>query len=114
TREAARGWSAALIVTEGRGGGVHGFMAVFVLGLPLDAERADGDAQLLHNRWAGLWAQTVRDACEIAGKPDCVRWFRAGSLGMEADSPLFWNGDQLVSFGSEDGLASVLNATFSA
>src|SRR5699024_10494249 len=38
----------------------------------------------------------------------------AGSLGMESESPLFWNGDQLVSFGSEDGLASVLNATFSA
>jgi len=114
TNEAARTWYAEVIATEVLAGGVRGFMADFAEGLPFDAELADGEAQLLHNRWPGLWAQTVRDACEVAEQPDCVRWFRAGSLGMESESPLFWNGDQLVSFGSEDGLASVLNATFSA
>lgn len=110
----ARAWFAEVIATEVLAQGVRGFMADFAEGLPLDAVLADGDPLLLHNRWPAMWAETVTDACELAGQPDCVRWFRTGSLGMDADSPLFWNGDQLVTFGSEDGLASVLGATFSA
>src|SRR5699024_10709188 len=68
---------------------------------------------LLHNRWPGLWAQTVREACERAEQP-CVTWFRSGSLGMAESSPLFWTGDQVVTFGADDGLASALLGTFSA
>src|SRR5690625_3548747 len=97
TNEAARTWYAEVIATEVLAGGVRGFMADFAEGLPLDAKLADGDAQLLHNRWPGLWAQTVREACEIAEQPDCVRWFRAGSLGMEAHSPLFWRSEEHTS-----------------
>lgn len=114
TDPGARAWFAEVIATEVLAHGVAGFMADFAEGLPLDAVLAGGEAHLLHNRWPGLWAQTVREGCELAGRPDCVRWFRAGSLGMDADSPLFWNGDQLVTFGAEDGLASVLGGTFSA
>lgn len=110
----ARDWFTDIIATDVLGHGVRGFMADFAEGLPLDAVLADGDAHLAHNRWPGLWAETVRAACEQAGQPDCVTWFRSGSLGMDASSPLFWNGDQLVSFGDDDGLASVLDATFSA
>lgn len=114
TNDAARTWYAEVIAGEVLTDGVRGFMADFAEGLPLDAVLADGDARLLHNRWPDLWAQTVKDACDLAGQPDCVRWFRTGSLGMDAATPLFWNGDQLVSFGREDGLASVLEGTFSA
>ncbi len=114
TNPAARDWYADVIATEVLADGVRGFMADFAEGLPLDAVLADGDPHLAHNRWPGLWAQTVREACERAGQPDCVTWFRSGSLGMAADAPLFWNGDQLVTFGPEDGLASVLLGTFSA
>ena len=89
-------------------------MADFGEGLPFDAHVDSGDARELHNRWPRLWAQVVRDACEQAGRPDCVTWFRSGSLGMGEDASLFWNGDQLVDFGRDDGLASVLLGSFSA
>ena len=113
TNPAARDWFADVIATEVLGHGVRGFMADFAEGLPLDAQLADGDAHLMHNRWPALWAETVRQACERAGQP-CVTWFRTGSLGMDAHTPMFWNGDQLTSFGREDGLASVLLGSFSA
>ncbi len=114
TNDAARDWFADVIATEVLAHGVRGFMADFAEGLPLDAVLADGDPQLLHNRWPGLWAETVHEACERADQPDCVTWFRSGSLGMAESSPLFWTGDQLVTFGAEDGLASALLGTFSA
>lgn len=114
TNPDARDWFAHVIATEVLTDGVSGFMADFAEGLPFDAVLADGDAHLEHNRWPLLWARTVEQACQLADQPECVRWFRAGSAGMAAHSPLFWNGDQLVTFGREDGLASLLGATFSA
>lgn len=118
TNPGARQWFAEVIAGEVLGGGappgVDGFMADFAEGLPYDALLADGNAALAHNQWPRLWAQTVRQGCELAGKPDCVTWFRSGSLGMDAETPMFWTGDQLVDFGTEDGLASALRGTLSA
>ena len=108
----ARRWYAEVIADEVLGAGVAGFMADFGEGLPFDAVVAGGDARQLHNRWPALWAATVRDACRIAKQPECLTWFRSGSLGM--GPVLAWNGDQLVDFGADDGLASALLGTFSA
>jgi len=110
----ARSWFARVIAEEILAHGVSGFMADFAEGLPFDAVLADGDAALLHNRWPTLWAQTVQEGCELAGKPRCVTWFRAGGLGQAESAPLFWAGDQLVTFSREDGLASALLGTLSA
>ncbi|MDT0200524.1 alpha-glucosidase [Nocardioides sp. AE5] len=110
----ARGWFAQVIADEVLGAGVDGFMADFGEGLPMDGVLADGDPALAHNQWPLLWSQTVREACELAQKPDCVTWFRSGALGQAQEAALFWNGDQLVDFGAEDGLASALLGTFSA
>ena len=112
TDPAAREWYSGVIAEEVLGVGSVGFMADFGEGLPFDAVLHDGDAAQRHNEWPRLWAQTVRDACAQAGQPDCLTWFRSGSLGMS--SSLAWNGDQLVDFSEDDGLASVLGATFSA
>ncbi|TSD62105.1 alpha-glucosidase [Aeromicrobium piscarium] len=114
TDSAARDWYAEVIASEVLGDGVSGFMADFGEGLPLDAVLSEGDAAVAHNRWPALWAETVREACELAEQPDCVTWFRSGAGGMDESTPMFWNGDQLVSFGEEDGLGSVLRGTFSA
>ncbi|MGD7787652.1 alpha-glucosidase [Propionibacteriaceae bacterium Y1700] len=114
TNADARQWFAQVIAEEVLADGVDGFMADFAEGLPFDAVLADGDARLLHNRWPGLWAETVAEACRIAEKPDCVTWFRSGSLGMSQDAALFWTGDQLVGFGAQDGLESALRGTLSA
>lgn len=114
TNPEARDWFAQMIADHVLAHGVDGFMADFAEGLPFDAVLAHGDPALLHNRWPQLWAETVSQACQLADKPDCVTWFRSGSLGMSGESALFWTGDQLVDFGREDGLASALLGTFSS
>ena len=112
TNPEARAWYAGVIAEEVLGTGAVGFMADFGEGLPFDAVLHDGDASTRHNEWPRLWSQTVREACEIAGQPECLTWMRSGSLGMS--DQLAWNGDQLVDLGDEDGLASALLGTFSA
>lgn len=114
TDPAAREWFAGVIAEEVLAHGVDGFMADFGEGLPMDGVLADGDAELRHNEWPSLWAQTVARACDLAGRPDCLTWFRSGSLGMEEHAALFWNGDQTVTYDAQDGLASALLGTFSA
>lgn len=113
TNPDAQHWFAEVIAEDVLGQGVDGFMADFAEGLPFDAVLADGDAALLHNAWPRLWAETVAEACRIAGKPDCVTWFRSSSLGMAQDAALSWTGDQLVDFGKADGLESALRGTLS-
>lgn len=110
----AQQWFAQVIADEVLADGVDGFMADFAEGLPFDAVLSNGDPALLHNAWPKLWAETVAEACRLAGKPDCVTWFRSSSLGMAGESALFWTGDQLVDYGPQDGLASALLGTFSS
>lgn len=114
TEPAARSWFSDVIAEEVLAHGVSGFMADFAEGLPFDAVLHDGAAADLHNRWPTLWAETVQEGCERAGVPECVTWFRSGGLGQAAHAPLFWNGDQLVTWSPEDGLASALLGTLSA
>ncbi|MDI6911968.1 alpha-glucosidase [Nocardioides sp.] len=114
TDPAARSWYADVIARYVLADGVRGFMADFAEGLPFDAHLHAGSPATLHNRWPTLWARTVRAACRRAEQPRCVTWFRSGALGQAAHAPLFWNGDQLVTFGREDGLASALLGTLSA
>lgn len=114
TNPQARAWFAQVIADNVLAHGVDGFMADFGENLPYDAKLAHGAAATLHNQWPLLWAETVRDACRLAHRPDCVTWFRAGTLGQDGVAGLFWNGDQLVDFGKADGLASALLGTFSA
>lgn len=114
TNPQARDWYAETIATEVFGQGVDGFMADSGEGLPFDAVLADGDPRFEHNRWPSLMAATVRDACDQADRPDCVVWFHTGSAGIERFAPLFWNGDQVVTYSEQDGMPSALLGTFSA
>lgn len=114
TNPAARQWFSGIIAKVVLAEGVAGFMADFAEGLPMDARLHAGDPRELHNRWPKLWAQTVREGCRLAGKPDCLTWFRSGTPDMATDTPVFWTGDQLVNYGADDGLASMLLGTFSS
>lgn len=114
TSSRARSWFADVIAREVLANGVAGFMADFGEGLPFDAKLSSGNPLLLHNEWPRLWAETIREGCQRAGRSDCVTWMRAGALGQGADVPMFWEGDQLVDFGAEDGMASTLLGKFSA
>src|SRR5699024_2834228 len=115
----ARDWYADVIANEVLDGHVDGFMADFAEGPPPDAIVAGGDAapihnNQVHNRWPAWWARTVRQACRKAGKPDCAVWFRAASASSTRYASMFWNGDQMVDYSSEDGLASAMLGTFAA
>lgn len=114
SKRATRHWYADVIATEVLRGEVDGFMADFAEGPPPHAVTGGGSGAEVHNAWAGWWAETVEMACEFAGKPDCLTWFRAGSASSSQHATLFWNGDQMVNFSAKDGLASVLSGTFSA
>ena len=115
TNPEARQWYSQAIASEVLSGpGVDGFMADFGEGLPFDAVLSDGTPLVEHNRWPLLWAQTVREACLLAQRPDCVAWFRSGSLGMDEWAPMFWAGDQLVDWSTQDGLRSALRGMLAA
>lgn len=114
TNPEARDWMSSVVAEEVLANGVDGFMADFGEALPMDAVLHSGDAETMHNAWPRLWAETVREGCEKAGKPDCATWFRAGTMGMDSQTPAFWNGDQTVTWSADDGLASALLGTLSA
>ena len=114
TNPDAREWYAQVIAEEVLADGVVGFMADFGEGLPFDAILAEGTPMTEHNRWPLLWAQTVREACALAGQPECVTWFRSGALGMDEFTPMFWAGDQVVDWSDQDGLRSALRGMLAA
>lgn len=114
TEPAARDWMATVVAEDVLANGVDGFMADFGEALPMDAVLHDGDAATVHNAYPRLWAETVRQGCDQAGRPDCVTWFRAGTHGMASQTPAFWNGDQTVTWSADDGMASSLLGTLSA
>lgn len=108
TNPEARRWYARVLAEEVDATGVSGWMADFGAMLPYDAVLANGEARLWHNRYPAAWAGVNERACERAGSPDCVVFFRGAFSGSPARAPLFWTGDQLVTWSDEDGLASAL------
>ncbi len=108
TNPAARAWFVDVIATEVLAGKVAGMMADFGEGLPFDAVLVGGSGAQLHNAYPRLWAETVREACDKAGKPECAAWMRSGTQGSAKDAPMFWAGDQMVSFAVQDGMPSAL------
>ncbi|MFM8240518.1 MAG: alpha-glucosidase [Actinomycetota bacterium] len=108
TNPKARSWFIDVIANDVLGGKVAGMMADFGEGLPYDAVLQGGSGAQLHNQYPRLWADTVRAACDKAGKPDCAAWMRSGTQASAEDAPMFWGGDQMVSFAVEDGMPSAL------
>ena len=108
TNPAARDWYANIIATYVLGVGADGFMADFGEALPFDGVLFAGKPLQQHNRYPELWAQTVKEGCKRAGKPDCVAFMRSGFLTSNQDVPLMWAGDQMVDYSDQDGLASAV------
>lgn len=110
----AREWYSRVIAEEVAPAGVAGWMADFGAMLPYDAVLEGGEARLWHNRYPAVWAEVNEKACRRAGSRDCVVFFRAAFTGSAAHAPLFWTGDQLVTWSAEDGLESALRGMLSA
>ena len=111
------------------GPGVCGWMCDFGESLPLDADtppHSNQTAAQLHSLYPSLWGQLNADAISHAQKraglqgptstckeDDVVHFMRSGNQFSPAHSRLFWLGDQMVTWDSHDGLATVVTGLLS-
>ncbi|KAK3284788.1 hypothetical protein CYMTET_7580 [Cymbomonas tetramitiformis] len=107
-------WMVDMVSTSVLGAGVKGFMADFGEYLPYDSKIKTGNPQLLHNRYPHLMAEIYQRAAVKAGTAEPLWFVRSGSQRTPGVAPLFWMGDQLVSWDTLDGMASALTAQLSA
>lgn len=110
TNPAAVRWIKDVIRKNMIDAGLSGWMADFGEWLPYDARLHSGiSAKVYHNQYAVDWARINREAIKEAGKEGEIVFFtRAGYAYSNAHSTLFWEGDQMVSFGKHDGLPSAV------
>ena len=73
-------------------------------------------ASSFHNRYPEEWAKLTHDAVEdaAAAGEDVVFFMRSAWTKSPAHTPLFWLGDQLVSWDSNDGLRSIITGALSS
>jgi alpha-glucosidase len=127
TNPAARKWTKQIIQKNmlrcdptgngelGGSGGVYGWMHDFGEYLPFDSVLfSGGDPAAYHNaypeEWSALAAEAVEECNNVTGggSSDVVFFARSASLHSPKAAPLFWMGDQLVSWDEKDGLKSAL------
>ena len=101
--------------------GVCGWMCDFGETLPLQARLASGaDPASYHSLYPEVWARLNRDAIREVGRlrgnrsgcgsEDVVFFMRSGNAMSPDSTPLFWAGDQTVTWDSDDGLGTVIIA----
>ncbi|GAB4851756.1 hypothetical protein Ancab_031158 [Ancistrocladus abbreviatus] len=98
--------------------GVRGWMADFGEGLPVDATLYSGEDPITaHNRYPELWAKINREFVEEwtsdrldEEEPEegLVFFLRAGYRDSPKWAMLFWEGDQMVSWQTNDGIKSAV------
>ncbi len=108
TNPQAYEWFKQVLKDQVVGAGASGWMADFGEGLPYDAVLASGQpAAEVHNRYPELWAQLNQEVADEVGG-NVVFFNRAAYALSPAFSTLFWEGDQLVSWGVNDGIKSAV------
>lgn len=110
TNPEAAAWLMDVIEEQVIGAGASGWMADFGEGLPYDAVLAqpkDENAATFHNRWPVLWAGLNQAVVRQSGE-ELVFFTRSGFTGSQSAASLFWEGDQLVSWGRNDGIKSAI------
>ncbi len=111
----AQMWIKNIIKTNMIDLGLSGWMADFAEWLPFDAVMNDGrSGRDWHNVYPVMWAALNRQAIREAGKEDEIVFFnRSGYNKSDEFATLFWMGDQMVNWGKNDGIRSVVNLTLS-
>ncbi len=104
----ARRWLEDVIIEQLIGNGMRGWMADFGEALPFDAKLSQGQsAASVHNQYPELWAEVNRNAIRRAGlEGDTVAFLRCGFTRSPGLVPMFWLGDQMVTWDEDDGLKS--------
>jgi alpha-glucosidase len=116
TNPEAYQWFKQLIKDQLIARGFSGWMADFGEWLPADAQLYNGLTGLeYHNIYAEDWARLNREAITEMGMDGRVAFFsRAAFSETLAWTPFYWLGDQLVSWGENDGLPSTVRGLLSA
>ncbi|MCB1193023.1 MAG: alpha-glucosidase [Leptospiraceae bacterium] len=115
TNPDAAKWTKEIIKKNMIEAGLLGWMADFGEFLPFDAKLHSGvSAELYHNIYPVDWARINREAIQEVGMEGKIVFFtRAGYSYSNKYSTLFWLGDQMVSFGENDGLPSTVTGMLS-
>lgn len=116
TNPEAFDWLKGIIKTNLIGNGLSGWMADFAEWIPPDAKLYSGvDPLTYHNQYPVDWARLNREAIKEAGKENEVFFFsRSGFSHSNRYSTLFWAGDQMVTWDTNDGLPSAITALISS
>lgn len=109
-------WIKDIIKDELIGRGLKGWMADFGEAMPFDIKLKNGDSpESYHNKYAEEWVRINREAIEEAGYGDSIVFFsRSGYSKSPKYSSLFWQGDQIVGWGQNDGLPSAVTGLLSS
>lgn len=112
TNPAAREWLKRVILEEMVGIGASGWMADFGEAFPYDAVTAGSAApSTYHNRYPEEWAALNREVIDALPNGDEMVFFsRSAYMRSPGISPLFWAGDQLVTWDEHDGLKTAVTA----
>lgn len=113
---ACRVWIKEIIKDELIGRGLKGWMADFAEALPYDAVLFSGESpKTYHNKYTEEWMKINREAIEESGYGDEMVFFaRSGFTKSPQHATLFWQGDQLVDWGQNDGIKSAMTGLMSA
>lgn len=108
-------WTKDIIKDEMLARGLKGWMADFAEALPLEVELHSGESpSTFHNRYPEVWERINKEAIQESNLKDTVVFFsRAGYTKSPMYATLFWQGDQLVSWGKNDGLKSAVTGLLS-
>lgn len=104
----ARSWMKQIIVDNLVQNGFDGWMADFAEWYPL--EETDGVSD--HNSYVHEWVKLNNEIIQESDKGLFV-FHRSGNIGSAHYSQATWCGDQMTSYGSNDGLPSAINAMIS-
>lgn len=110
----AREWMVSVLRQQVLGVGASGWMADFGESYPWDAANPDSDALhtggMHHNDFPTYWAEVNAEVCSGSNE-DLVYFMRSGDPRI---TPLFWEGDQMVTWDEHDGMKSAVTGLLSS
>ncbi len=103
-------WVKDIIIDEMIAKGFSGWMADFGEAMPYDVHIYDADKKdIIHNEYPEIWARLNQEAIAECGKQDDYVYFmRAAYTQSPKYCTLFWEGDQLLDWGKNDGIKSAV------
>ncbi len=105
----ARAWFKQVVKSQVLGVGLSGWMADYGEALPLDAHLYSQEPALsAHNRYAEEWARLQNEILSDNPEAQALVFLRSGFTLSPRWAPLFWQGDQTVSWDGHDGLRSAV------